>query len=146
MLPWRRLAMSLAQHASWVLPGAGPWAEAMRHELDYIEDDFAALRWATGGLLASYRVRLGEWSARASFRYVGLSGILMLAIGFALMGEASGQPLRPAFNEAACDRPDVSPQVAPRLCCRTVGVARDYENPAGAGFKLAVKPTRPLDT
>jgi hypothetical protein len=43
---WRRLAMKLAQHASWVLPGAGPWAEAMRHELDYIEDDADALRWA----------------------------------------------------------------------------------------------------
>ena len=34
---WRRLAMRLAQHASRVLPGAGPWAEAMRHELDYID-------------------------------------------------------------------------------------------------------------
>ena len=36
---WRRLAMKLAQHASWVLPDAGPWADAMRHELDYIADD-----------------------------------------------------------------------------------------------------------
>jgi hypothetical protein len=35
----RRLAMKLAQHASWVLCGAGPWADAMRHELDYIADD-----------------------------------------------------------------------------------------------------------
>ena len=55
---WRRLAVKLAQHASGVRPGAGPWADAMRHELDYIADDAAALRWAFGGLLASYRARL----------------------------------------------------------------------------------------
>ena len=47
---WRRIAVLLAGHASTVLPRArsasSPWAEAMRHELDYIDDDRAALHWA----------------------------------------------------------------------------------------------------
>jgi len=140
---WRRLAVSLVQHASWVLPGAGPWAEAMRHELDYIDGDAAALRWAMGGLLASYRARLAQWrclSARASFRYVATSGALMLMIGFALAGHASGQPepLRPHFDETACDLPGVSPEIGPRLRCGTVSVPRNYDNPGGGQFKLAV--------
>src|SRR5882757_9743592 len=36
---WRRIALRLVRHASWVLPGArSDWAEAMRHEIAYIED------------------------------------------------------------------------------------------------------------
>jgi pimeloyl-ACP methyl ester carboxylesterase len=140
---WRRLAMKLAQHASWVLPGAGPWADAMQHELDYIEDDAAALRWAFGGLLASYRARLAQWcglGAWASFRYVGAGGVLVLMIGFALVGHASGQPepLRPVFVEAVCDLPGVSPGIGPRLRCGTISVPRNYDNPGGGQFKLAV--------
>ena len=140
---WRRLAGRLVQHASWVLPGAGPWGEAMRHELDYIADDGAALRWALGGLLASYRARLARWrrfGAQASLRYVGTGGVLMLMIGYALMGHASGQPepLQPVFDEAVCDLPGVSPQVGPRLRCGTIRVPRNYDNPGGGRFKLAV--------
>ena len=110
---WRRLAARLVQHASWVQPGAGPWAEAMRHELDYIEDDAAAPRWAMGG-------------------------VLMLVIGFALVGHASGHPLRPVFNERVCDLPGVSREIGLRLRCGTVSVPRNYDNPGGGRFKLAV--------
>jgi len=115
----------------------------LRHELDYIDGDAAALRWAMGGLLASYRARLAQWrclSARASFRYVATSGALLLMIGFALAGHASGQPgpLRPHFDETACDLPGVSPEIGPRLRCGTVSVPRNYDNPAGGQFKLAV--------
>lgn len=140
---WRRLAARLVRHASRVLPGAGPWADAMRHELDYIEDDAAALRWAVGGLLASYRARLAQWrrlGARASFRYVGPGGALVLMIGFALVGQASGQPkpLRPVFDETACGLPGVSPEIQPRLRCGTVSVPRSYDNPGAGRLKLAV--------
>jgi hypothetical protein len=59
---WRRIAVLLAQHASRVLPRArsarSPWAEAMRRELDYIEDDRAALHWAIGCVTASYTAHL----------------------------------------------------------------------------------------
>jgi pimeloyl-ACP methyl ester carboxylesterase len=67
---WRRLALTAARHAAWVLPGArSPWADAMRHELDYIADDRAALRWAIGCVAASYLARLAalprpRWRAK----------------------------------------------------------------------------------
>ena len=54
----RRLAATLARHAAWMLPGPpSSWAQAMRHELDYIADDSTALRWALGCLLTSYKAR-----------------------------------------------------------------------------------------
>ena len=141
---WCRLvATKLVRHASRILPGAGPWADAMRHELDYIADDRAALRWAVGGLLASYRARLAQLrcsSPRASLRYVATIGVPLLMIGLALEGHASGQtePLQPVFDETACDLPGVSPEIRPRLRCGTVSVPRSYANPGAGRFKLAV--------
>ena len=138
----RRLALKLAQHASWVLPGArSPWAAAMRRELEYIEDDLAALRWALGCVVASYRTRLTDrlcFDARA-WRHVATSA-LMLLIGLALLENAGGQtqPPRPRFDETACDLPGVSPEIRPRLRCGTVSVPRDYDNPDAGRFKLAV--------
>ena len=114
---WRRWAMRLAQHAACVLPGArSPWADAMRRELDYIADDSAALRWALGCVLASYRLRLADrplWSARGTWRHVAASGALMLLIGLAFHDRADGQtePPRPALNETACDRTDAPVRV-----------------------------------
>jgi len=111
--------MRLAQHAAGVMPGArSPWVDAMRRELDYIEHDSAALRWALGCLLASYRLRLAHrpaWSTRFAWRHVAASGVLMLLIGFAFHDRADGQtePPRPALDATTCDRPDVSPQIAP---------------------------------
>jgi pimeloyl-ACP methyl ester carboxylesterase len=136
-----RLAARFVQHALGIWPGAGPWAEAMRHELEHIEDDAAALRWAMGGVLASYRARLAQWrgvSARASFRVASAGGALVLVIGFALVGHASGQPLRPVFDETVCDLPGVSPEITPRLRCGTVSAPRNYNDPDGGRFKLAV--------
>jgi pimeloyl-ACP methyl ester carboxylesterase len=143
---WRRMAMRFAQHASRVLPGAGsPWHDAMRRELDYIGDDPAALRWAVGCILASYRERLVHrpwfwFGARAIWRYATTCGVLMLATGLALQGNARGQTkqLQPAFDEATCDLPDVSPEVRPRLRCGRVSVPRDYDKPGAGQFKLAV--------
>jgi hypothetical protein len=103
---WRRLAVKLAQHAAWVLPGArSPWADAMRRELDYIGDDPAAVRWALGCILASYRARLlhrPNFRARATWRQVATSGVLMLLIGLALQENAGGQTAPPP---PACDGP-----------------------------------------
>ncbi len=140
----RRLAVRLVLHAASVLPGAGaPWAEAMRHELDYIADDLAALRWAFGCLVASYRARLAELrciGARASLRHVSAGIALMLVVGLTLVGHASGQtePSRPVFDETSCDLPGISPEIRPRLRCGWVSVPRDYDNPGAGSFKLAV--------
>jgi hypothetical protein len=106
---WRRWAVKLAQHAPGVMPGArAPWADAMRRELDYIGDDAAALRWALGCVVASYRARLTRRpdgaNSRAAWR-VAASGAVILVIGFALQDNAGGQtaPPRPAFDETACE-------------------------------------------
>jgi len=79
-------------------------------------------------------------SARASLRYVGTGGVLILMIGFALVGHASGrtEPPRPVFDETACDLPGVSPEIGPRLRCGTISVPRNYDSPGGGQFKLAV--------
>ena len=141
---WRRMAARLAQHAAWVLPGAGsPWADAMRRELDYIEDDSAALRWALGCVLASYKARLThrpEFDARAAWRHAATSGVLMLLIGLAFLENAGGrtQAPRPVFSETKCDLPNISQEIRPRLRCGTVSVPRDYDSPDSGYFKLAV--------
>lgn len=65
-------------------------------------------------------------------------GILLLAAG-ALCGPASAQPSQaPAFTETACDLPNVSPGILPRLRCGTVSVPRDYSHPGAGRFALAV--------
>ncbi len=144
---WRRWAVKLAQHASWVLPGAqSPWAEAMRRELDYIEDDRAALRWAVGCVLASYKARLaglarsslslprlrGRVGRGAVLQHAATSGALMLVIGLALLENAGGQtePPRPVLDETTCGRPDLSPDIDPILSSGTVGVPRDIDRSA----------------
>jgi hypothetical protein len=143
---WRRRAVELAQHASWVLPGAqSPWAEAMRRELDYIEDDRAALRWALGCVLASYRAGLagtlstllrmrGRVGRRAVLRHAATSGALMLLIGLALLENAGGQtePPLPVFDETPCDPPNISPDIDPTLSSGTVSVPRDIDHSAQA--------------
>jgi hypothetical protein len=135
---WRRLSLTLAQHAAWVLPGAGSsWAEAMRRELDYI-DDPAALRWALGCVLASYRVRLADrsgFSGRSAWRYVATSGVLLLLIGFALDENAGGQPAPPppAFDAIRCDLPAVSREISARLQCGTVSVPPSYDDTMQSG-------------
>ena len=64
----------------------------------------------------------------------------MLLIAVALQGHARGQaaPPRPIFDEAACELPNVSPEVRPRLRCGTVSVPRDHARPDMGQFKLAV--------
>jgi hypothetical protein len=119
--PWRQLAIRLAQHATQVVPGErSPWARAMQHELDYIADDPAAVRWAIGCVLASYRARLADrlpFSPRTAWRRVAASGALMLLIGFALLDNAGGQtPARPAVEETVCDLSSPPPAVCRSGC------------------------------
>ena len=115
---WRRWAARLARHA--VVPGASaPWADAMRRELDYIDDDLAALRWALGCVLACYRMRLTERLAlrvRAGWRQAAACGALMLVIGLALQDRAGGQtePPRPPVDVQACEPGNAPADVSTR--------------------------------
>jgi hypothetical protein len=142
---WRRSAVKLAQHAARVLPDArSPWADAMRREIDYIADDPAALRWALGCVLASYRARLAPrpcFSRRAVGRYVATGGVLMLLIGVGLQGNAGGQtaPPRPAFDETTCEPPRVSPENRPSPRCDTVGVPHRRGDGEGCACPLAAE-------
>src|SRR5207302_1800644 len=83
---------------------------------------------------------LRYFSAQASLRYAGTIGVLLLVIGLALEGHASGQTesLQPHFEETACDLPGVPPEISPRLRCGTVSVPRSYDSPGASWFKLAV--------
>ena len=64
----RRLAFALIAHVADVLPPLrSPWGEAMKHELDHIEGDVEALRWAAGCVIASYLERGGR-KMNQSFR------------------------------------------------------------------------------
>jgi hypothetical protein len=103
---WRRWATALARHAASTMPGArSPWADAMRRELEYIADDRAALRWAFGCVLASYRARLTcrpRWNV--GVRQVAVGGTLVLLVGVAIQDRAGGQTVpRPVVDERACD-------------------------------------------
>ena len=107
---WRRLALKMIGHAAWVLPGArSGWAAAMRSELDYINDDKAALRWAVGCVTASYAARLASlprlrWRVSTA-PMVAASLLLLLAM--ALQGHASEETSPPSSDRMVCDRPDM---------------------------------------
>ena len=104
---WRRLAIKLAQHASRVLPAAqarGPRRCGTSSTISRTMRPPCA-----GRSDASWRATGQGWpklrcfSARASLRYVGMLGVLLLVVGVALEGHASGQtePLKPVFDETA---------------------------------------------
>jgi pimeloyl-ACP methyl ester carboxylesterase len=138
---WRRVAQKVVRHASWLLPGGqSSWGDAMRRELDYIEDDRAALRWAIGCVTASYVTRLvalPRLCCRVSWSPVA-AGILLLFTALAVQGHASGEASLPVFEEATCDLPDVTPEIRPRLRCGTVRVPRGHAHPDTGSFSLAV--------
>lgn len=55
----KRLALRLVKHAEFVLPGSlSAWGIAMRNEIEYIEPNRDALKWALGCVSASYLQRI----------------------------------------------------------------------------------------
>jgi hypothetical protein len=80
----------------------------MRRELDYIADDPAALRWALGCAMASYRARLTCRPRRKlSARQAAIGVALMLLVGVAIGDRAGGQTAArpPTVHEPSCERP-----------------------------------------
>src|SRR5579859_6717998 len=72
--------------------------------------------------------------------HLAACGVLAVLMTATLQGSASGSPLTapPSFDETACDLPNISPELRPRLQCGTVSVPRDYSNPSAGVFKLAI--------
>lgn len=69
----RRIALALMRHAAHIMPAArADWSAAMEGELQDIENDGVALRWALGCVIAGYRewvndmVMLRTWYARSA--------------------------------------------------------------------------------
>jgi hypothetical protein len=132
---WRRLAVKLARHAALALPGArSPWAEAMRRELDYIENDRAALRWAFGCVLASYKARLAAGPScrtRDLLRQAAACGAVMLVIGLAFLENAGGrtEPLWPTPDKGACDTRSTAADTGQMPPSGAAGIARNADRP-----------------
>ena len=67
--PRRRAAQALMCHAARIMP-RGDWGKAMQNELQAIDDDHVALRWAFGCVIAGYgermSVMLQTWYARSA--------------------------------------------------------------------------------
>ncbi len=87
----RGMAFRILRGAACLAPGESRrWADAMLNELDYVEGDVPALRWALGGAMAIGRHALIQARVR-----VALVGALLLLIFFALAssrGMSSSQP------------------------------------------------------
>lgn len=57
----RRIALRLVRHAVFMLPRrSAAWATAMQHEMEYIQPDREALRWAIGCVSTGYLQRFAS--------------------------------------------------------------------------------------
>ncbi len=79
------------QHTANVLPKSrSDWAQAMTNELEHVEGDFAALRWATGCVLASYIERGGRKMDPETSSFTGIvckpSAFVPLAMSLTALG------------------------------------------------------------
>ena len=88
----RYLAFALAHHAVRLLPPRrAAWSEPMRHEVESIESDFAALRWSVGCVVASYSEGVKTMNTSSFSVFLGVVGLLVLVFGgFMLAGGQVG--------------------------------------------------------
>ena len=78
----RHLAHALANHAAGTLPWArASWAAPMRQEVDAIEDDLAALRWAAGCVVATYSERITTMSLAPLSPLLSLAALIAFVFG-----------------------------------------------------------------
>jgi hypothetical protein len=87
----------------------------MRHEIAYIENDAAALRWAVGCVSASYAARLAALAQRYWRVSPGpvVAGSALLLMAMALQGHASDEASPPARDQTDCERPAMAPEIQP---------------------------------
>lgn len=71
-----------------------------------------------------------------ALRLSGASALAFLCVSGPVRCEPA--PTAPIFIETACDLPDLSPDMAPRLRCGTVGVPRHPGDPISGVFDLSV--------
>jgi pimeloyl-ACP methyl ester carboxylesterase len=121
-------------------PSSRLWGTGL--DLEHIKDQLRVLVWPVGCVLAGYRRQFSELRACYALQLITRIAACSLAAllgGTAFQGQACGQTFPPpSFIDAACDLPDISTDIRPRLRCGTVNVPRDYEHPDAGSFRLAV--------
>jgi len=75
----RRTAKALMRHVAQIMPSKD-WGTAMQNEVEAIEDDRVALRWAMGCVAAGYRERMNTMLQTWYFRSALACLIVLLAL------------------------------------------------------------------
>ena len=102
----RAVADLLMVAPGWLLPHArAEWAEAMRSELEQIDDDFEALRWAFGCCVSSLKLLVREFvmkrEATASFTISFVLGAAIWGLSPLVTGEVEPWDADSLFYVAA---------------------------------------------
>lgn len=86
----RPLAELLVRYATGRMPASDQaWARAMQHEVDSIENDYAALHWAAGCVFATYSGRVNPMRMAPVSALLGVLILLVMVIGgYAAFGGA----------------------------------------------------------
>jgi hypothetical protein len=93
----RKISWMLVSHARMVMPESRAfWAAGMGNELNHIEDDGTALRWAMGGVMTAY-LEL----ASAVFGSAPMRGLLILPLLFEVMQAVFAQTMSLAWRLGA---------------------------------------------
>jgi len=93
----REVSRALVSHGRAVMPESRRfWAAGMANELDRIEEDGAALRWALGGVMTAYLERVSEFFGSAPVR-----GLLLLPLLFEVMQSVFAQTMTLAWRLGA---------------------------------------------
>lgn len=86
----RFTAHLLVRHAARRLPFTrAAWAEPMRHEVDSLESDLAALRWAAGCVIATYSERIDLMRAASFAPLLGAVALTVIVFGGYLISGGS---------------------------------------------------------
>jgi hypothetical protein len=93
----REVSRVLVNHARAVMPESRAfWATGLANELNHIENDGAALRWAMGGVMTAYLEMASEVFGSAPIR-----GLLMLPLLFEVMQAVFAQTMTLAWRLGA---------------------------------------------
>jgi hypothetical protein len=93
----REISRTLVSHARMVMPESRAfWAAGMENELDHIEEDGAALRWAAGGVMTAYFELASEFFGSTPVR-----GLLILPLLFEVIQAVFAQTMTVAWRVGA---------------------------------------------
>jgi len=93
----RNVSRALVTHAQMMMPKSRAfWATGMANEMDHIDDDGAALRWAMGGVMTAYLEMASNLFGSAPMR-----GLLLLPLLFEVIQAIFAQTMTLAWRLGA---------------------------------------------